>query len=100
MGADYGLLHVLLPVPVVLDTYLCLPPSPTSFPDTRHHHWAKPWELFEMVPCAQLRIAPSWAAPSRQPCQGGWAGKMDFLCYQGSHTLARQPCETMPLFTL
>lgn len=50
MGADHGLLHVPLPVPVTLNTS-CLPPSPASFLDSRHYHWAKPRELFEALPC-------------------------------------------------
>lgn len=80
----WELLCVLLPVPVSLDTSLCLPPSPASFPDTRHRHWAKPRELFQTLPCTQLRIAPSWVAPSRQPYRRrGWAGKMDFLLLSG-----------------
>lgn len=75
----WGLLRMLLPVPVALDASLFLPLSPVSLPSTRHRHRAKPCELFETLPCTRLRIAPSWIAPSRQPCQWGWAGKMDFL---------------------
>lgn len=98
----WGLLRVLLPVPVTLDT-LVLPPSPASFPDTtRHRHRAKPGELFEMLPCTLLQIAPSWVALSplaALPAGLGWRGWLP-CCYQGFHTPARQPCETMPLFTL
>jgi len=75
----WGLLHVLLPVPVALDTCLCLPPSTASFPDTGHRHRAKPCELFEMLPCTGLRTAPSRIAPSPPPRQWGRAGRMDFL---------------------
>lgn len=74
MGADSGLLHVPLPVPVTLNT-LCLPPSPANFLDTRHCHWAKPRELFETLPCAQSQIAPS--------CQCYWPGKMYFFPLSG-----------------
>lgn len=54
----WGLLHVLLPVPVALDTSLRLSPSPASFPDTKHHHWAKPHELFGML-LNYLRCCPA-----------------------------------------
>lgn len=91
VGANHGLLHVPLPVPVTLNTS-CLPPSPANFPDTRHCHWAKLRELFETLPCTQSQIPPS--------CRRYWPGKMYFFPYQGAHTPSRQPCETMPLFTL
>lgn len=67
VGADHGLLHVPLPVPVTLNTS-CLPPSPANFPDTRRYHWARPRELFETLPCTQSQIVPS--------CQRDWPGKM------------------------
>lgn len=91
VGADHGLLHVPLPVPVTLNTS-CLPPSPANFPNTRHCHWAKPREFFETLPCTQSQIPPS--------CQRYWPGKRYFFPYQGTHTPSRLPCETMPLFTL
>lgn len=64
VGADHGVLRVLLPVPVALDTSLCLSPRPASFPDTRRCHRANRRELLETLPCTQLQIAPSWIAPS------------------------------------
>lgn len=78
VGADHGLLRVPLPVPVTLNTSPCLPPSPANFPDTRHHHQAKPRELFETLPCTQPQIAPSC-----QLCQRDWPGKMYFLPLSG-----------------
>lgn len=64
VGADHGVLLVLLPVPVALDTSLCLSPRPASFPDTRRCHRANPRELLETLPCTRLQIGPSWIAPS------------------------------------
>lgn len=73
---------MLVPDPVPLDTSLCSPPSRASFPDTRHRHWAKPRELLELLPCAQLQIAASWIAPSRQPCRPGGLGRWVLCCCQ------------------